>query len=448
VISEEEPVRRYTKPIVAALALGSAALLLAGPLDPPSGPVAPTYKTLAEVEPRTAISAANTPGDADSLYRITQRGAYYLSGNITGVSGKHGIEIAADGVTIDLMGFSMFGGEGSLDGIATSGLHGMITIRDGVIGGWGEDGIDLTEGGTGESSLIEGILASGNMDHGIRAANLAVVRGCEALNTLGSGLYAIRVGTHSMIEGCSVRNNNGGGIFADTECTISDCVASFNVSSGIVADSRASITACTSNNSVFGAGFAVGNSSTLTDCTADANAEEGFSVGDGCTLLNCVATENLGLAGIQVRTGGSTVTGCTAAGNTAHGIWGGVGSTVSGCTTKGNGADGIVAYSQCLVVGNTCHANGLGASTGAGIHAFSTDNRIEGNNCTSADRGIQIDGAGNFVARNTCSGNSLNWVVAAANVCFVVQASAGGAINGSSGGVPPGSTDPNANFSY
>ncbi|HRJ49802.1 MAG TPA: hypothetical protein PKU91_04680, partial [Phycisphaerales bacterium] len=81
----------------------------AGPLDPPAGPVAGTYKTLTEVEPRIAINAVNTPGGANSLFRITQPGSYYLTGNITGVIGKHGIEIAASGVTIDLMGFDLQG---------------------------------------------------------------------------------------------------------------------------------------------------------------------------------------------------------------------------------------------------------------------------------------------------------------------------------------------------
>jgi len=66
----------------------------AGPLDPPAGPVTSTYKTLTEVEPRTAINTTNTPGDADSLFKITQPGSYYLTGNITGVAAKHGIEIA------------------------------------------------------------------------------------------------------------------------------------------------------------------------------------------------------------------------------------------------------------------------------------------------------------------------------------------------------------------
>ncbi|MCL4222042.1 MAG: hypothetical protein KJZ65_11815 [Phycisphaerales bacterium] len=73
---------------VAAVVLGISALSLiglelsAGPPDPPSGPVASSYKTLAEVEPRIAIKATNTPGDANSVFRITQSGSYYLAGDI------------------------------------------------------------------------------------------------------------------------------------------------------------------------------------------------------------------------------------------------------------------------------------------------------------------------------------------------------------------------------
>ena len=56
----------------AVLIAGVAAISIAGPLDPPAGPITATYKTLAEVEPRTAINATHTPGDADSIFKITQ----------------------------------------------------------------------------------------------------------------------------------------------------------------------------------------------------------------------------------------------------------------------------------------------------------------------------------------------------------------------------------------
>lgn len=97
--------------------LGNTLAAPAGDLNPPAGPVAPTMKTLVEVEPRTAVNSANTPGDADSVYKITTPGSYYLTDSITGVSGKHGIKIETDDVTLDLMGFALIGVPGSLDGV-------------------------------------------------------------------------------------------------------------------------------------------------------------------------------------------------------------------------------------------------------------------------------------------------------------------------------------------
>jgi len=58
-----------------------------------------TYEEL-EMLKFFGLNAANTPGDADSVFKITQSGSYYLAGNITGVSAKYGVEIAASGVTL------------------------------------------------------------------------------------------------------------------------------------------------------------------------------------------------------------------------------------------------------------------------------------------------------------------------------------------------------------
>ncbi|MFO0833057.1 MAG: hypothetical protein U0637_14590 [Phycisphaerales bacterium] len=50
------------RPLLAAALLALAArALVAGPINPPPGPVGPTYKTVAEIEPRTIINDTNTP---------------------------------------------------------------------------------------------------------------------------------------------------------------------------------------------------------------------------------------------------------------------------------------------------------------------------------------------------------------------------------------------------
>ena len=56
-------------------------------------PPAPPAPTQSAIEPRTALTSVSAPGDATSLFVISIPGSYYLTGNIVGVSGKHGITI-------------------------------------------------------------------------------------------------------------------------------------------------------------------------------------------------------------------------------------------------------------------------------------------------------------------------------------------------------------------
>ena len=363
---------------VASLALFS----LAGPLNPPAGAVSSTAKPLAEIEPRIAVNATNTPGDADSLFKITQPGSYYLTGNITGVVGKHGIEIVASGVTLDLNGFDLVGvaGMGAFDGVSTT-LAGLsnIAVFNGSVRNWGRHGIDLgTFAVTG--CRIEGVRASGNVSAGVYAGVNSTVAGCSA----SGGQY---------------------GIYASIGSALSDCSAK--------------------GTSVYG--LATDAGSTLTNCSAYNNAGLGISTSNGCTVTHCSAYLNTG-SGISVSSG----------------------STVEGCTARSSTLDGIVCIASCVIRGNTCSVNGNGSGDGAGIRATSADNRIEGNTCTGADRGIDVDAAGNIIIRNPCSGNTTNWDIAAGNAIGpIVVAGSSAVVTGNGPAASSlGSTDPNANYSY
>src|SRR4051812_5162311 len=103
------------------VASGTVQLFAQGPLSPPPGVPTPTMKTLDQVEPRKEINATNTPPTGFSIFTISAPGSYYLSGNITGVSGKFGILIQVDDVDLDLNGFTLTGVSGSLAGIRAVG---------------------------------------------------------------------------------------------------------------------------------------------------------------------------------------------------------------------------------------------------------------------------------------------------------------------------------------
>jgi len=420
--SPRTPRSRTVRPSLLALASSSViggGIALAGPLTPPAGPVTSTYKTLTEVEPRIAINATNTPGDANSLFMITQPGSYYLTGNITGVAGRHGVEIAASGVTLDLMGFDLSGLPASLDGVsATVSNLTNITVRNGSVRAWGDEGVDLGTNSADNSAVID-VRASGNAGSGITTDDGCTITGCSAYNNTGDGILT---GFGCTITGCSATNNSANGIVTSSSCTITACSASSNTGSGISTGFGCMITECTASYN--GTGIATDDGCTITGCTAIENTGSGISTGFGCMITECTASFN--------GTGIATASGCT----------------ISNCTARSNTLDGIRVTSGCVVLANACLFNGNGGS-GAGIHATSSDNRIEGNNCTGADRGIDVDSAGNIIIKNTCSGNISNWEIAVGNVCLVILATPTvAAISGDSGGLSPGSTNPNANFTY
>ncbi len=378
-----QPIRPAALGGVVVLAL-AALTLIAGPLDPPTGPITPTYKTLTEVEPRIAINSTNTRGDADSLFKITLPGSYYLTGNITGVSGKHAVEIAADHVSIDLMGFEVVGGRGTLDGIHSDGPRDNITIRNGVVRGF--DGVGVAVASPGQIGL-GGVLAD--------------------LLISGNGIWGCFPNDNSALRNCVAQSNGATGFLAAQGVVFASCLAADNAGTGFDVSGPSTFSGCIARSNG-AAGFSVLGSSTITDCTANLNAGDGFFTIGSVTVSGCVASENDG--------------------------------------------DGIEAWFQSVIVGNLCSSNGFGAAFGAGIRIVSgEDNRIEGNNCSYADRGIVIESGGNLILKNNCSGNTINYEFAAHNRYGpVIDITAGGtpAVSGNSAADTTGTTHPWANFAH
>jgi parallel beta-helix repeat protein len=332
------------------------------------------------------VNNVNTPGDASSVFVISQPGSYCLGSNVVGVAGKNGITINADNVTLDLVGFGVLGVGSSLNGIVINN-HFHIVIRNGSISGWGNHGLDGTNGAL---ARIEDLRADANGGNGLVINSGSQVNNCVAAQNGGVG---IAVSNNVLVTGCVSSLNGGHGFGLGTACTIKSCLAFGNK----------------------GAGIAPGgvNYMTVIDCNANTNTGGGIA-GPKRALITSSTAEGNGVVGISVGAS-STVSNCNASGNTGDGIVASTGSAVTGCTASANTGDGIQVDALCRLEANTCEGNGAGRADGAGIHATSRANRIDGNTTTSNDRGIDVDAGGNLVVRNDASLNTTNYDIVAGN---------------------------------
>ncbi len=374
-----------------AMVLGFGAVVWqawAGSLTPPLGPIAPTMKTLVEVEPRIAINAVNTPGDASSSFIISAPGSYYLTGNLNGVSAMRGIFVTTSGVTVDLMGFSMIGVPGSNEAIGVSGLNapGSLIIRNGLIHDWGFAGI-VTNVTTGV--LIEGVIARNNSSHGIQCSTHCVVRNCIATGNGGTGIGTSFWG---VVEGCTANDN--------------------------------------------ALGISVGSGGLVRDCMARGNSGDGIDCSGDCTVSSSTARSN-GAIGIDTVSD-STIKDCYVYSNTSDGIQGGINTTVVNCKSNQNGLDGIQVGGDSVVLNCTVDDNGQAAGN-AGIRVTAGSCRIEGNTVTDNNTtGIDLDAGGNLVIRNWFNGNTSNVVQTGTNLVGPTVTSANIATD----------THPHANFEF
>jgi len=161
----------------------------------------------------------------------------------------------------------------------------------------------------------------------------------------------------------TVSNWTDGVSIAAENALIRNIFAISNLGDGIYGHSNAMIIDCVSaNNGDVGIGAAI--EGMIVRCTARQNGRDGLAIGQG-----------------EVRE-------CMSVLNVRHGI------------TVGN-------VGRSTVTGNTCYDNGTGGN-GAGIFVYSSSsgNRIEANNVTHNTRGIDADGAGNLIIKNSASGNT------------------------------------------
>jgi parallel beta-helix repeat protein len=428
----------------------SSFLLAQGPLTPPGAPAA-TMKTLDQLEPRTPISSLP--------FTISTRGSYYVTANLTGVAGQHGIIVNADHVTVDLGGFDLVGpGSGAAtSGIRVNAARTNVTIRNGSVRGWGGVGV-AAETNACFGMHVEKVRATGNGAGGILLGSRGTALHCDASNNLGTGITTstickviectasgntgvasdginlnsfslvrgclamdngadgFDVGNACVLEGCVAENNVANGFRSSASgCTLSDCTAQINGALGFASFLRSSFANCNASSNGTG-GFNVSTGCTLANCSAGNNTGNGFSIGSGATLENCAASSN---AGIGFNGGdGVTLRGCAATDNTGNGFVVALSATLSHCTAALNeGAFGISTSSAATIIGCTIRGAGTDSSDAtisAGITVgteslvsqcvVSNINSTAATLTTTTGMGITI-GAGSTVERCTVQGS-------------------------------------------
>ncbi|MFH0792671.1 MAG: right-handed parallel beta-helix repeat-containing protein [bacterium] len=362
-----------------------------GSLTPP-GPPEPTMKSLSEIDANVTNAKASADKATSAALAAQDRRIEINSINTPGILSNEQFRIEEPGSYY--LGGNITGESGKsaitifhtnvsldLNGYALLGVPGSL------------DGVEAVIGGVG-------------------ARNIVVRNG----TVKDWGRYGINAGTldGGLIEDLVVTNCGDTGIKLNDGFTVSNCVSYENGGDGIEAVSH----------------------STIVGCTAASNSGVGIRTLVGSTISNCTASLNQsgGIFSHQA----STISNSTARGNAGHGITARVGCGVFACTADQNTSDGIQIQFGCQVVENNCFTINPIQSNGAGIHATNTDNRIEGNNVTRHAQGIKVDVGGNFIIRNSASGNTTNYDITGIQTIGPII-SATGTIT---------STNPWANFEY
>jgi parallel beta-helix repeat protein len=297
--------------VVVGFVLAVVGAASAGDLDPPAGPVGPTMKTLTQIEPRTPVDTL--AGDAMFVHRITQPGSYYLTGDVTGASGKTGIGIDADNVTLDLNGFSLIGVSGSGSGVFVENNHTNVTIGNGTVRGWAGYGV-CTVNAVGVRMYDLAVV--GNTNYGIYASAAQVTR-CTAKGNGSIGIYAYN---GSFVSDCTAYLNSSQGISVSGGTTILHCAAAYNQGVGLVVSSRAAVYESTAtNNTSHGIGV-------YGSCVAARNtAFDNGTGGDGAGIYVNYAGNRIegnqvlgNPRGIDVDAAGNVIVGNSAGWNTTN----------------------------------------------------------------------------------------------------------------------------------
>jgi len=199
-----------------------------GALTPSSAP-SPGMKSLAQIEPRIPISSLP--------YAINYPGSYYITTNLTGISGSYGLYITSGNVTVDLCGFTLQGVPSSNTGIYVAGACTNIVVCNGNLTGWGGLGVDAEGSTLSRNLVLKELNISGNGGGGIYIGNFAAsqvsgqIISCNCSSNASTGISAI----DCLVKDCRSVNNVNYGFYLN-RCELMNCAAENNSSIGVWLD--------------------------------------------------------------------------------------------------------------------------------------------------------------------------------------------------------------------
>ena len=173
-----------------------------------NAPSARAVDGVIEINQARAAAGSITPADSAGFpITIGSSGSFRLTGDITVPAGSDGLYVTAANVTIDLNGFTIYGGGGSIsDGISLPSAQ-NVEIRNGTIRGFSRNGI-FSNTATEQIRVI-GVRAIGNTGYGIDLGSASTIDGCLALNNGSNGM---RVGVGSLIINSVSRGHQFNGL--------------------------------------------------------------------------------------------------------------------------------------------------------------------------------------------------------------------------------------------
>lgn len=372
-----------------------------GPLSPPVGSVGSTGKTLTEIEPRIALSAANTPGDSEGHYCIQQPGSYYLTENLS-IASKAVIKVLADNVTIDLNGFQIANSATTrpaiLSTVATNDTSSLV-IRNGIIG---------------NAAVVNSVAKSITSNHAI-----------TSIEGVTFSRYAVIAGRRIVASSCAFfRTGSTGPTLAGTRVELDSCVLEGNFVHAAPTEFLRASHCRFKQGSISGPVGMAFDACDFDNCqvqVASAAVPLPSIVFDGCTFTNGAWLNGFYAAVTALRClfnranlygRGVTISDCSFVDATAvspFGITTYNGGTVERTNIKG-GATGGGIYTEGALIVQNCVVRGCTISDpgSAAITLRGGGHRITHNIIDNNTRGILMTSAvttPTFIANNTVTRN-------------------------------------------